>query len=38
VKEGFECGMKLANFDDVKKGDTIEVFEIVKLERELTLG
>jgi len=38
VKEGFECGIKLANFDDVKKGDTIEVFEIVKHERELTLG
>jgi translation initiation factor IF-2 len=38
VKEGFECGIKLTNFDDVKKGDTIEVFEIVKHERELTLG
>ncbi len=38
VKEGFECGMKLVNFDDVKVGDTIEVFEIVKHERELTLG
>jgi len=38
VKEGFECGVKLLNFDDVKVGDTLEVFEIVKQERELTLG
>jgi translation initiation factor IF-2 len=37
VKEGFECGIKLANFDDVKTGDTIEVFEIVQKERKLEL-
>jgi translation initiation factor IF-2 len=38
VKEGFECGLKLANFDDVKKGDTLEAFEIVQKERELKLA
>jgi translation initiation factor IF-2 len=37
VKEGFECGIKLANFDDVKAGDTVEVFEIVHKERKLEL-
>jgi translation initiation factor IF-2 len=38
VKEGFECGIKLAKFDDVKVGDTIEAYEIVQTERELMLG
>ncbi len=38
VKEGFECGIKLQNFDDIKVRDTIEVFEIVHEERELVLG
>ena len=38
VKEGFECGIKLTNFDDVKVGDTIEVFEKVETARELSLG
>jgi len=38
VREGFECGVKLANFDDVKKGDTVEAFEIVHKERELKLA
>jgi translation initiation factor IF-2 len=28
VREGFECGMKLAGFDDVKVGDVIEAFKI----------
>jgi translation initiation factor IF-2 len=38
VREGFECGVKLANFDDVKKGDTVEAFEIVQKVRELKLA
>jgi len=37
VKENFECGVKLANFDDVKVGDVLEVFEIVQTARELKL-
>jgi len=37
VKENFECGVKLANFDDIKVGDTLEVFEMIQIERELKL-
>jgi translation initiation factor IF-2 len=33
VTEGFECGIHLANFDDVKIGDVIEVFETRQVER-----
>ena len=28
VKEGFECGISLENFDDIRESDMIEVFEI----------
>jgi translation initiation factor IF-2 len=35
VREGFECGMKLAGFDDVKVGDVIEAFKIEKRMRTL---
>lgn len=30
VKEGFECGVKLAKYDDIKQGDVIESFEMEK--------
>ena len=33
VAEGFECGVHLANFDDVKVGDVLEVFETREVER-----
>jgi translation initiation factor IF-2 len=33
VQEGFECGMHLANFDDIKIGDVLEVFETREVER-----
>jgi translation initiation factor IF-2 len=33
VQEGFECGLHLANFDDVKVGDVIEAFETREIER-----
>src|SRR5207253_2611457 len=33
VQEGFECGIHLANFDDVKVGDVLEVFETREVER-----
>jgi translation initiation factor IF-2 len=33
VAEGFECGLHLANFDDVKIGDVLEVFETREIER-----
>jgi translation initiation factor IF-2 len=35
VAEGFECGVKLENFTNVKSGDIIECFEIEKIARRL---
>ncbi|MHC4944782.1 MAG: translation initiation factor IF-2 [Planctomycetota bacterium] len=37
VKEGFECGVKVAGFDDVQEGDVIESYEIVEEKRTLEL-
>jgi translation initiation factor IF-2 len=33
VQEGFECGLHLANFDDVKVDDVLEVYETREVER-----
>ena len=33
VAEGFECGIHLANYDDVKVGDVLEVYETRQVER-----
>jgi translation initiation factor IF-2 len=33
VQEGFECGLHLANYDDVKVDDLLEVFETREIER-----
>ncbi|MBX3400597.1 MAG: translation initiation factor IF-2 [Gemmataceae bacterium] len=35
VREGFECGMKIAGFDDVKVDDVIEAFKIEIRQRTL---
>jgi translation initiation factor IF-2 len=35
VKAGFECGMSLKNFQDLKEGDQLEVFEILEVARTL---
>ena len=35
VKAGFECGMSLKNFQDLKEGDQFEVFEILEVARTL---
>ncbi|HUN80028.1 MAG TPA: translation initiation factor IF-2, partial [Phycisphaerae bacterium] len=35
VKAGFECGIRIAGFDDVKPGDIIEAFEMIKVARKL---
>jgi translation initiation factor IF-2 len=35
VQEGFECGIGLENFQDVKEGDLIETFEIREVARSL---
>jgi len=31
VREGYECGMALANYNDIQKGDMIECFEVEKV-------
>jgi translation initiation factor IF-2 len=31
VRAGFECGLGIANFNDVKVGDVLECFQVVKL-------
>jgi translation initiation factor IF-2 len=36
VAQGFECGVVLENYQDVKEGDVLEVFETRQVERELT--
>ena len=33
VREGFECGMTLSNYNDIRIGDVIETFEMVEKER-----
>jgi translation initiation factor IF-2 len=33
VKEGFECGLSLKNYDDIKIGDQLESFEIKEVAR-----
>lgn len=35
VKEGFECGIKIGGYDDIKQGDVIESFVIVETPRTL---
>ena len=35
VKEGFECGIKLRNYSDIKEGDQLEFFEIKEIARTL---
>ena len=35
VKKGIECGIGVKNYNDVKVGDQIEVFETVEVKREL---
>ncbi|HKB00749.1 MAG TPA: translation initiation factor IF-2 [Gemmataceae bacterium] len=35
VKEGYDCGMKVAGYDDVKVGDVIEAYRIEQVQRTL---
>jgi translation initiation factor IF-2 len=34
VREGFECGLSLSDFQDLKQGDLIETFELRELARD----
>ena len=36
VAAGFECGITLENYQDVKEGDILEVYETRQVERELS--
>jgi translation initiation factor IF-2 len=35
VRAGFECGLSLKNFNDIKEGDQLEVFEMQEIARTL---
>jgi translation initiation factor IF-2 len=35
VREGFECGIKIAGYDDIKVGDVIEAYRIEQKQRTL---
>ena len=35
VKAGLECGVSLKDFNDIKKGDVLEAFKTITLEREV---
>ena len=35
VKENFECGIAFENYEDIKQGDIVEVFEIIEEKKQL---
>ncbi|MEF9995298.1 MAG: translation initiation factor IF-2 [Burkholderiaceae bacterium] len=35
VKSGFECGLSLKGYDDIKEGDQLEIFEVQEVARTL---
>jgi translation initiation factor IF-2 len=35
VREGFECGVGLENYNDIKIGDYIEAYAVEKIARQL---
>jgi translation initiation factor IF-2 len=35
VREGFECGIKMAGYDDIKVGDVIEAYRVEQVQRTL---
>jgi translation initiation factor IF-2 len=35
VRENFECGIAFENYEDIKVGDTVEVFEVIEEKRSL---
>ena len=36
VREGFECGIGIANFNDIKVGDVVECYSVEEVARTLT--
>ena len=35
VRNGMECGIGVKNYNDVRVGDMIEVFEIIEIQRTI---
>ena len=35
VRDGFECGIGIENFQDVKEGDVIEAYEVEEVARSI---
>ena len=35
VEAGFECGIRVENFNDLKQGDSIEAFETKEVAKKL---
>ncbi len=35
VREGFECGLKIAKYDDIKVGDVVEAFALIEKRRTI---
>lgn len=35
VRQGFECGIGVKNYNDIKEGDLVEVFETIEVKRNL---
>ncbi len=35
VKSGYECGLTLENFNDIRPGDTLEIYQVVETARTL---
>ncbi len=35
VREGFECGIGIENFQDIKEGDSIEAYEVEEFARTI---
>ena len=35
MREGYECGIGIENFQDVKEGDVIEAYEVEEVARSI---
>jgi translation initiation factor IF-2 len=35
VREGYECGLKIAGYDDIKEGDVVEFYDLEEIRRTL---
>ena len=35
VKDGFECGMSIEGYNDIRQGDVIEAYEVEEVARTL---